>query len=91
MFICSERDLLVENVCFVFQKYILRQNFMLSLVLSLFLIFHQISGSCSYKIILIKRVYFDNRATTSTFKGFPSRHGIEKHPSMHYGIDYLGK
>ena len=47
--------LLVENFCIVFQKYILRQGFGLSLALNLFLIFHQISGSCSYEIVLIKR------------------------------------
>ena len=37
--------LLVEGFCIVFQKYVLRQNFKLSFVLTLFLIFHQISGS----------------------------------------------
>ena len=44
----------VESFCIVFQKYILRQGFRLSL-LNLFLIIHQISGSCSYNIVLIKR------------------------------------
>ena len=38
-----------------FPKYILRKGFRLSLVFNLLLIFHEISGSCSYKIVLIKR------------------------------------
>ena len=37
------------------QKYILKLFFWLSLVLDLLLIFHQISDSCSYKIILINK------------------------------------
>ena len=50
--------LLVESFCHVFQKYLLRQSFRLSIDLNLFLIFHQISGSFSYKIVLIReRVY----------------------------------
>ena len=36
------------------QKYILQLFFSLWLVFNLFLIFHQIAGSCSHKIILIK-------------------------------------
>ena len=40
------------SFCAVFQKYILRHGFRLSLVLNLLLIFHQISVSCCYKIIL---------------------------------------
>ena len=35
----------VESFCIVVQKYILRQGFRLSLVLNVFLIFHQSSGS----------------------------------------------
>ena len=46
--------LLVESFCIVLQKYILRQGFRLRLVLSLFLIFQQISSSCSHKSVLIK-------------------------------------
>ena len=46
---------LVESLCIVFQKYFLRQGFRLSLVLNLFLIFHQISGSRSYRIVLIEK------------------------------------
>ena len=49
--------LLVESYWIVFRKYILRQGFKLSFVLNLFLIFHQISGLFSHKIVLIKRVY----------------------------------
>ena len=48
--------LLVESFCIVFQKYILRQGFRLSFVLSWLLIFDQFSGSCSYKIDLTKSV-----------------------------------
>ena len=46
--------LLVECFCVAFQKYILRQGFKFSFALPLLLIFHQISGSCFYKIVLIK-------------------------------------
>ena len=48
--------LLVESFCIVFQKYILRQRFRVSVVPKLFLIFHQISGLCSYKMVPIKKV-----------------------------------
>ena len=47
--------LLMESFCIIFQKYILRQGFRLSLVLNLFLILHQSSGSCYYKIVLMKK------------------------------------
>ena len=47
--------LLAESFCIVFQKYILRQSFRLSLVLNLFLIVHQFSGSCSYKTALVEK------------------------------------
>ena len=47
--------LLLESFCIVIQKYILQQGFSLSLVLNLFLIFHQISRSSSYKIVLIEK------------------------------------
>ena len=40
------------------EKYILRLSFSLMLVHSLFLIFHQTSGSCSYKIKLVKKSVF---------------------------------
>ena len=46
-------NLLVESFCIVFQKYILRQCFRLSVALNFFLIFDQISGSYSYTIVLI--------------------------------------
>ena len=46
--------LLVESIYIIFQKYILRQGFRLGLVLNLFLIFHQTSGLCSYKVVPIK-------------------------------------
>ena len=48
---------IVEKLCFVAQKYAVRQCFILKLVLNLKLIIHQISVSCSYKTVLIKRVY----------------------------------
>ena len=44
--------LLVESFCVVFQKHFLKQGIRPSLVLNLFLSFHQISGSCSYKFFL---------------------------------------
>ena len=47
--------LFVESFCIVFQKYILLHGFKLSLVLNGFLIFLQLSGSCSYKFGLIKK------------------------------------
>ena len=40
------------------KKYSLRQGFRVRLVLNLVLIFHQISGSCSYKIVLIKKIVY---------------------------------
>ena len=46
---------LLECFCIVFQKYMLRKGFMLSQVHNFFLIFHQISSSWSYKIVLIKK------------------------------------
>ena len=42
-----------------YSKYILRQCFSLKLALILFSVYHQISGSYSYKIILIKEIYKD--------------------------------
>ena len=47
--------MLMDNFSIVFHKYILRPGFMLGRIL-LFLIFHQISDSCSYKIIQLKKV-----------------------------------
>ena len=44
----------VESFCIVFQKCILREGFRLCFVLKLLLIFDQISGSFSCKIVLIK-------------------------------------
>ena len=49
--------MLVQNFCIIFQTYILRQAFCLSFVYNLFLIFQQISGSCSYKIVLIQKEF----------------------------------
>ena len=48
--------LLVEGFCIIFQKYFL-QSFRLSLVLTLLLICHQISGSYSYKIVLVENEF----------------------------------
>ena len=48
-------NLLVKSLCIVFQKYILRQGCRPRFVLNLFLIFDQISGWCSYEIVLMKR------------------------------------
>ena len=45
--------MLVKSFCIVFQNYILRQGFRFSFVHNLLLIFPQISGSCSYKIVRI--------------------------------------
>ena len=47
--------LLVESFCIAFRKYILRQCLRPSFVLNLFLIFGQISRSCSCKIVLIRK------------------------------------
>ena len=47
---------IVESFCIVFRKYILLQDFRLSLVLNLFLISHQISGLFSYEIVLMKKM-----------------------------------
>ena len=49
--------MLVESLCIAIQKYVLWQCSGLKLVLNFFLMFHQTSGLCSYKIFLIKRVY----------------------------------
>ena len=49
--------MVAENFCIVVQKYVLRQCSSPKLVFNSFLMFHQISGSCSYRIALIKRVY----------------------------------
>ena len=49
--------MLEERLCIVLQKHVLRQYFRLKLLLNLLLMFHKISGSCSYKIVRIKRVY----------------------------------
>ena len=46
---------LVESFCIVFQKYFLQQGFRLRFFLTLFLIFYQTSGSCSYKLFPIKK------------------------------------
>ena len=48
--------LLVESFCIIVQKNL--QGFRHSFVLNLFLIFHQISVSCSYKIVPIKKSVF---------------------------------
>ena len=60
-----------------FQQCILRQGFRLSLVLNLFIIFHQISGSCSYKVVNRKRVHINEiinsgctKVTTTCFSFF---------------------
>ena len=45
----------MASFCTVFQKCVLRQGFRLSLLLNLFLILHQVSGLCSYRIVLIRR------------------------------------
>ena len=47
--------LLMEGFCIVVEKYISRQGLRLGLVLNLFLIFYQISGSCSYEIVHRKK------------------------------------
>ena len=44
---------LVVSFCILFQKYILRQGFRLSLALNFFLNFHKIPPSCSYKKCLV--------------------------------------
>ena len=51
--------LLVESFCIIFQKCILRQGFWFCFVLNFFLIFDQISDSCSSKIVLYKRESVD--------------------------------
>ena len=58
----------VESLCIVVQKYILQQYFRLSLVLNLFLIFHQISGSYSYNIVLIKKSVINLSQDASYFE-----------------------
>ena len=50
----SHVHLLVESFCIVLEKYILRKGFRLSLVVNFFLIFDQLSGSCSYRFVSIK-------------------------------------
>ena len=53
------------------QNYILQLIFFLRLVLNLFLMLHQISGSCSFKIILIKeRVYLYRSRTAPVIGGW---------------------
>ena len=47
--------LLMESFYVIFKKYVLGQGFSLSFVLNLFLIFHQISGSCSYRMVLLEK------------------------------------
>ena len=47
--------LLVEGFYVVFQKYVLVHGFRFGLILNFYLIFDQISGSCSYKIFLISK------------------------------------
>ena len=49
--------LLVESFCIFFQKYVLQQGSRLGLVVNLLLIFHQTSGSCPYKIVLINKSF----------------------------------
>ena len=44
---------LVVSLCIAVHKYILGQCLCLNLVLNLFLIFHHISGLCSYKIRVV--------------------------------------
>ena len=48
------------------QKYILQLLFSLRLALNLFLIFQQNSGSCSYIIVLVKKVYKDTKFGRNT-------------------------
>ena len=43
----------VESLRILLPKCILQLFFNLRLVINLFLIFHQISGSCSYKVVLM--------------------------------------
>ena len=50
--------MLVESLCIIVQQYILQQSFSLNLVLHVFLIFHQNSGSCSYKIVLVMEIVY---------------------------------
>ena len=47
--------LLVESFSIISQKYFLRQGFSLNLVLNLLLILQQMSGSLSYRIVLIDK------------------------------------
>ena len=47
----------MESFCIFFQKYILRQGFRISFALNLSLIFCQISGSRSQKIVLLKEEF----------------------------------
>ena len=72
----KERTFLVHflmgSFCIVIQAYILRQSFRPSLVLNLFLIFHQISGSCSYKIVLIMKKECKNSFCKLLFETQPA-------------------
>ena len=65
--------LLMESFCIVFQKYILRLGFRLGLVLTVFLISHQYSGSRSYKTILIKNEFLLSISITPMGSLRPSR------------------
>ena len=47
-------SMLVEKLCIVVQKYVLRQCFRLKLVVNLFSMFRLISGSCSYEKIVLQ-------------------------------------
>ena len=49
-------SMLLESRRTVVQKYILGQCFGLTLALNLHLVFHPISGSCSYKLALKEQV-----------------------------------
>ena len=49
--------MLDKRLCIIVQKHVLRQCFRFKLVLNLLLMFHQTSGSCSYRIDLIKWVH----------------------------------
>ena len=49
--------MLEERLCIVVKKHVLRQCFRLKHVLNQLLMFHQTSGSCSYKMVSIKCVY----------------------------------
>ena len=62
--------LLVESVYIDFRNTCLRLDFRLSLVPNLCLIFHQISGSCSYRIV---NLVLKEASEGPVFMSVPSR------------------